>query len=64
MEEKEIGGLSFSRKPSESFTIFTSDGEIKVTITDSSFSRVKLKVRAPKNLTILRDELIKKNEQQ
>ena len=50
MEEKEIGGLSFSRKPSESFTIFTSDGEIKV--------------RAPKNLTILRDELIKKNEQQ
>ena len=64
MEEKDRGGLAFSRKHGESFTIFTSDGPVNVTITDCSYSRVRIKVKAPKHLTILRDELIKNNEQQ
>lgn len=58
--EKE-GRLCFSRRPQEAFTIFTPEGEIKIAIVESSYSRVRISVKAPQQYTILRDELINKN---
>jgi len=55
------GNLSFSRKPGECFTIFTSEGEIKVCIVDSSYTRIRVSVNAPEQVLILRDELIKRD---
>jgi len=54
------GYLSFSRKPGEGFTIFTDEGEIKVCIVDSSYTRIRVSVNAPEHMLILRDELIDK----
>lgn len=56
------GYLSFSRKPGEGFTIFTDEGEIKVCIVDSSYTRIRVSVNAPEHMLILRDELIDKEK--
>jgi len=57
--ETEIGSLSFSRKVKESFTIFTDQGNILITISNVEYnSKVKISVKAPKTIKILRNELI------
>ena len=56
------GNLSFSRKPGEGFTIFTDQGEIRVCIVESSYTRVRVSVNAPDEMLILRDELINKEK--
>lgn len=51
----EIGHLVLTRKPEESLLI---GDNIRVTVVSVSGDHVRLSVKAPKDVTIVRDELI------
>lgn len=58
-----LGGLVLTRLAEESITITTSDGPIVVGVARIYMSgdrRVRLTIRAPKNVNIVRSELLKK----
>ncbi len=56
----EIGSLVFARKLNEAFTIYTDCGDIVVSIKEISQSskQVRLCIKAPKNIKIMRDNAV------
>ena len=56
----EIGSLVFARKLNEAFTIYTDSGDIEVTIKEINVSsnQVRVRIRAPKNIKIMRDNAV------
>lgn len=56
----EIGNLVFTRKEKETFTIYTDCGDIVVEIREisSSSRQVRLSVKAPKDIKIMRDNAV------
>lgn len=56
----EIGSLVFARRLNEAFTIYTDCGDIVVSIKEISASskQVRLCIKAPKNIRIMRDDAV------
>jgi carbon storage regulator CsrA len=56
----EIGSLVFARKLNEAFTIYTDSGDIVVSIKEinASSNQVRLCIKAPKNIRIMRDDAV------
>jgi carbon storage regulator CsrA len=56
----EIGSLVFARRLNEAFTIYTDCGDIVVSIKEinASSSQVRLCIKAPKNIRIMRDDAV------
>lgn len=56
----EIGSLVFARRLNEAFTIYTDCGDIVVSIKEinASSKQVRLCVKAPKNIRIMRDDAV------
>jgi carbon storage regulator CsrA len=56
----EIGSLVFARRLNEAFTIYTDSGDIVVSIKEISASskQVRLCIKAPKNIRIMRDDAV------
>lgn len=56
----EIGSLVFARKLNEAFTIYTDSGDIEITIKEiNTYSnQVRLRIKAPKNIRIMRDNAV------
>ena len=56
----EIGSLVFARKLNEAFTIYTDSGNIEITIKEiNTYSnQVRLRINAPKNIKIMRDNAV------
>ncbi len=50
--------LVLSRKRNESLVLYTSDGEVRVTLCDIRGSQVRLGVTAPPTVRVLRQELV------
>lgn len=59
----EIGSLVFARKINEAFTIYTDCGDIVVSIKEVSPSskQVRLCIKAPKHIKIMRDNAVNLN---
>ena len=56
----ETGNLVFTRNFGESFTIFTPSGNVVITLLADkiSINKAKVKVTAPKDFKIMRNEII------
>jgi len=56
----ENGNLVFTRNFGESFTVYTPNGNVVITLLSNKFStnQVKVSVSAPKNFKIMRNEII------
>lgn len=54
--------LVIGRKSGEGITLNTSDGEIKISVTLVE-GAIRLAIGAPDSVTILRDELLHRNQQ-
>jgi carbon storage regulator CsrA len=56
----EIGSLVFARRLNEAFTIYTDCGNIEISIKEISkhSNQVRLCIKAPKNLRIMRDDAV------
>ena len=54
--------LVLSRKEGESITLKTKEGDIRVTYVEQMRGRAKLAFDAPMSVNIVRDELIKKDD--
>ena len=56
----EIGSLVFARRLNEAFTIYTDEGDIVVSIKEinASSKQVRLCIKAPKNIRIMRDDAV------
>lgn len=50
--------LVLNRKPKEGIVFYTTDGEITVTVVESSSSKVRVGISAPNKVRVLRDELV------
>ena len=49
--------LSLTRRVNESITLFTSDGEITISLTNFRSNTARIGIVAPKDVTILRTEI-------
>jgi carbon storage regulator CsrA len=56
----EIGSLVFARRLNEAFTIYTDKGDIVISIKEinASSKQVRLCIKAPKNIRIMRDDAV------
>jgi carbon storage regulator CsrA len=56
----EIGSLVFARRLNEAFTIYTDSGDIVISIKEISkySNQVRLCIKAPKNIRIMRDDAV------
>ena len=55
MDATELGNLVFSRRPGQRFVV---DGNVEITIVRVNGEKVRLAVKAPKDVRILRSELL------
>lgn len=56
----ETTNLSLTRKVSESFTLLTADGSVKITIARKKGQGCVLWINAPKSVRILREDAVQK----
>lgn len=49
--------LSLTRRPNESITLHTSDGVVKITLSQIKGNQARIGIGAPKSITIVRTEI-------
>jgi carbon storage regulator CsrA len=59
MQKTETGGLGLTRRPGESIVLQgAADVPVRVTVESISRGQVKLRIQAPPEVTIVREELL------